>query len=233
MRDFPSSAEGQEGKLLNLKLQHPSEVRLKWLSTVMTQCRCSRDFSMTNMCEKSVCLSCRYIVKNTAPPSAPRLSTQPVDQHSLTAGYYLWQLFQLGRHLQIKITVICVVWMRLLVCFILCFPSPTVLLTALGLSLPISVSLWMLSWHVTAPRPKPLSRQMALSGSRGSHVLPEMPAHPANDGITEIVCRDPRTKSPPRAIQGTLSHRCSLPGGLLDSGGWCAVTPSPPWSSLS
>lgn len=48
-----------------------------------------------------------------SPPSVPRLSAarsaQPADQDGLTAGYYLWQLFQLGRHLQIKITVICVV----------------------------------------------------------------------------------------------------------------------------
>lgn len=29
--------------------------------------RCSRDFSMTNMCRQSVCLSCTYTEKNIAP----------------------------------------------------------------------------------------------------------------------------------------------------------------------
>lgn len=48
-----------------------------------------------------------------SPPSVPRLSaallSAAAHQAGLTAGYYLWQLFRLGRHLQIKITVICVV----------------------------------------------------------------------------------------------------------------------------
>jgi len=112
--------------------------------------------------------------------------------------------------------------MQFLVCFILCFPPPTVLLTTLSLSLPISISLRMFSRHATAPGAKPLARHMALSDSQETHVLPEIPAHRANNRVIEIVLAD--------TISGMQSPNPPLPGGLLDMDGCCAITPTPPWS---
>lgn len=40
----------------------------------------------------------------------------------------------------------------------------------------------------------------------------------------------PRPPPPARAIQGNLGCRSPLPGGLLGSGGCCAVNLTPPWS---
>lgn len=89
----------------------------------------------------------------------------------------------------------------------------------------LSVSPRMFSPHAAAPGAKPLARQMALSGSRETHTLPEIPAHRTNDGVIEIfVLADTVSgMQSPRAPQGlsgeTRGAAAPLPGGLRDRDG--------------
>lgn len=122
--------------------------------------------------------------------------------------------------------------MQFLVCSILCFPLPTVLLTALGLSLPICVSLWMFSLQPQPPDQSP-SPSRWHSEAPGKPHAPRNLLPPRKWGVIEILFL-------PDTIWGMLSFKapsglpkenwdCSslLSGELLVLSGRGAATPTP------